>query len=152
MCTRPAPSASRSEISFCRDVVRARSRLATFAQAISRTTPTIDISTTSGVENSRRRSDTPFCAWQHVEMLRDEALAERLPTRRDILDLLLVDLPVDHVHRRVRLLRVTPGFSRAMTVTQRLRRLSRSFHVGVICAFIISGTMTSAAWPTCEAA
>ena len=30
-----------------------------------------------------------------------------------------------------------------MIVTQRLRRLSRSFQVGVICAFIIIGTMTS---------
>ena len=27
--------------------------------------------------------------------------------------------------------------------TQRMRRLSRSSHVGVICAFIISGTNTS---------
>ena len=37
----------------------------------------------------------------------------------------------------------TSGFRRAITVSQRLRRLSRSFHVGVICAFIITGTITS---------
>ena len=35
-----------------------------------------------------------------------------------------------------------------MTVSQRLRRLSRSFQVGVICAFIIIGTITSARAPT----
>ena len=43
-----------------------------------------------------------------------------------------------------------PGLSRPTTVTQRLRRLSRSFHVGVICAFIIIGTMMSAPLSTCR--
>ena len=35
-----------------------------------------------------------------------------------------------------------------MIVSHRLRRLSRSFQVGVICAFIIIGTMTSLFEPT----
>src|SRR5438309_9265763 len=36
---RRAPIARRTEISFCRDLLRASSRLATLAQAISRTSP-----------------------------------------------------------------------------------------------------------------
>ena len=61
---------------------------------------------------------------------------------------LLVDLPVDDVHLAPACSRDTPGLSRPTTVSQRLRRLSRSFHVGVICAFIIIGTMMSALVPT----
>ena len=45
---RPAPSANRTAISLCRPVARAISRLATFAHAISSTSPTIAISTQSG--------------------------------------------------------------------------------------------------------
>ena len=41
-----------------------------------------------------------------------------------------------------------PGFSRAMIVSQRLVRLCRSSQVGVICAFIITGTITSGLSPT----
>ena len=38
---------------------------------------------------------------------------------------------------------VTVGFRRAITVIQRLRRFWRSSQVGVICAFIAIGTITS---------
>ena len=75
---RPAPSASRTAISFCRDVDRASSRLATFAQAMSSTTPTMHISTMSGVENCRRMSESAAAGVEHFEMLADEALAERV--------------------------------------------------------------------------
>ncbi len=34
---------------------------------------------------------------------------------------------------------VMPGFRRPTMFTQRLARLSRSFQVGVICPFIVSG-------------
>ena len=43
---------------------------------------------------------------------------------------------------------VTVGFTRAITVIQRLRRFWRSSQVGVISAFIASGTMTSGFSPT----
>ena len=39
-CHRPAPMAARTAISFCREAARASNRLATLAQAISRTRPT----------------------------------------------------------------------------------------------------------------
>ncbi len=42
---RPAPSARRIAISFCRPVARASSRLATFAHAMRSTRPTIAINT-----------------------------------------------------------------------------------------------------------
>ena len=40
---------------------------------------------------------------------------------------------------------VMPGCRRPITLTQRLRRFSRSFHSGVICGFIITGTRTCVA-------
>ena len=52
---RRAPIARRTEISFCRDLLRASSRLATLAQAISRTSPATVIRMKSGFENSLRR-------------------------------------------------------------------------------------------------
>ena len=51
----PAPSASRTAISLCRVLARASSRLATLAQAMRSTTPTMPISRNSGRENSLRR-------------------------------------------------------------------------------------------------
>ena len=56
---RPAPSASRTAISFCRAAARASNRFATFAHAISITSPTIAINTISGFENCSRSSDCP---------------------------------------------------------------------------------------------
>ena len=61
--TRPraAPSATRIAISRRRTAARASSRFATFAQAISSTSPTITISATSARRYFSRRSETP-CA------------------------------------------------------------------------------------------
>ena len=53
-CRRDAPSDSRTAISFWRVKPRAISRLATLAHAISRTSPTMHISTMSAVEKSLR--------------------------------------------------------------------------------------------------
>ena len=44
---------------------------------------------------------------------------------------------------------VTPGARRAMTSSHIARRLPRPFQVGVICAFIASGTNSSSARPIC---
>ena len=52
---RVAPSDSRTAISRCRMNPRAMSRLATLAQAMSSTRPTMHISTISAVEKSLRR-------------------------------------------------------------------------------------------------
>ncbi len=59
MRPRLAPSASRTPISFCRAAARAISRLATLAQAISSTRPTMPISTAIGVLNPPRMPDKP---------------------------------------------------------------------------------------------
>ena len=48
---RLAPKARRTAISFCRAVARAIRRFATLAQAISRTSPTTAVSTSSGLSN-----------------------------------------------------------------------------------------------------
>jgi hypothetical protein len=60
-------------------------------------------------ENRRRELLTQigssFLARAQEQVLADEALAEALRRVGDLLELLLVDLPVDHVHRRFRLLR-----------------------------------------------
>ena len=53
---RAAPSAARIEISLRRNMARARSRLETFAQAISISAPTAAISTNKGVRR--------FPAWR----------------------------------------------------------------------------------------
>ena len=52
---RPAPSAARIAISFCRTAERASNRLATFAQAINRTRPTAPSRTNSFVLTSLTR-------------------------------------------------------------------------------------------------
>ena len=49
-----APTDSRTAISFCRATARAINRLATFAQAISSTSPTMHIRTTSAFEKLLR--------------------------------------------------------------------------------------------------
>ena len=54
MRRRPAPSAARIAISFCRVAARAKSRLATFAHAMARTKPTAP----SKMSNGRRTSPT----------------------------------------------------------------------------------------------
>ena len=59
---RLAPSARRKAISFCRTAARARSRLATFAHAISRTNPT------APSKNEQGRFDVAyqlFVQWRH---------------------------------------------------------------------------------------
>ena len=56
-----APRASRMLISFVRPVARARRRLATFAQAISKTNPTAIINTNSGSATRARKGEIP-CA------------------------------------------------------------------------------------------
>ena len=56
-CPREAPSDSRTAISRCRAKARAISRLATLAQAMSSTSPTMPISTSSGVEKSLRSGE-----------------------------------------------------------------------------------------------
>ena len=115
------------------------------AQAISSTTPTMHMRTTSGVENCVRMSERPRPAVSTSRCLVDEPLPERASDAFVMrLDFLLVDLLVDDVELHFGLLGRHAGLQAApMTVTQRLRRLSRSFQVGVICAFIIIGTMTS---------
>ena len=89
----PEPSASRSTISFRRAAVRASIRLATFAQAINSTTPTIDISTASGVEKRRRRSDSPRAPGSS---------SSRLATKRwaKVLDDVLISLTSCSLMRR----------------------------------------------------
>ncbi len=57
---RPAPNASRIAISFWRAVARAINRFAMFAQAINKTRPTSAISTSRGLANWRRSSESPF--------------------------------------------------------------------------------------------
>ena len=57
---RPAPRLKRMASSFWRAVARAISRLATFAQATSSTSPTIPMSATSGVLTCVRRSESPL--------------------------------------------------------------------------------------------
>ena len=61
-CRRDAPIDSRTAISRWRMNARAMSRLATFAQAIRRTRPTMHIRTISGVEKSLRRPEYPISA------------------------------------------------------------------------------------------
>ncbi len=77
---RRAPSARRSPISFCRAVARASRRFATLAQAMSRTSPTIDMSTTSGSANRPRRVDAPLAP--DVTVIRWSIRSRRLPGRR----------------------------------------------------------------------
>ena len=62
MRPRPAPSARRTANSFCRDVARAISRLATFAQAIRRTPTTVPISSQSGCLSCMRSGERPCAA------------------------------------------------------------------------------------------
>ena len=59
MRPRPAPSERRSANSRPRAVLRARSRLARFAHAMSSTAATVTISTTSGCEKLSRKFDWP---------------------------------------------------------------------------------------------
>src|ERR1035441_5102740 len=59
MRARPAPSARRTPISFCRAVARASSRFATLAQAMTSTSATTAISTYSGSAMLPRRLETP---------------------------------------------------------------------------------------------
>ena len=149
MRARLAPSARRTAISFCRDVERARSKLATLAQAIRSTTPTMHMRTTSGVENCVRMSEMPCPGRQHFEMFADEPLAKGLGRVGNGLDLILVNgLVQTTLSCTSAASAVTPGLRWPMIVTHRLRRLSRSFQVGVICAFIIIGTTTSLFEPT----
>ena len=56
---RPAPSARRTAVSFWRDDARVSSRLATLAHAISSTSPTMPMSTSSGVPDWSRRPEVP---------------------------------------------------------------------------------------------
>ena len=60
---RDAPIDRRTAISFCRANARAISRLATLAQAISSTRPTMHISTISAVEKLLRSSEYPVAAF-----------------------------------------------------------------------------------------
>ncbi len=57
---RLAPIERRTAISRCRDVARASSRFAVFAQAISSSKPTIAISAKSGARNRSRNADEPL--------------------------------------------------------------------------------------------
>ena len=59
---RLAPRLSRMATSFWRAVARAIRRLATLAQAMSSTRPTMAISTTSGADTCSRRLDMPVAA------------------------------------------------------------------------------------------
>ena len=59
---RPAPSASRTAISFCRAAARASISPATFAQAISKIMPTASIRTYKGSEYWLRCPTKPLCA------------------------------------------------------------------------------------------
>ena len=61
-CARPAPSASRSAISFCREDARAINRFARFEHAISSTSATIAINASRGFENCSRNCERPFDA------------------------------------------------------------------------------------------
>ncbi len=97
MRPRPAPSASRTAISFCREVDRASSRLATFAHAMSSTTPTMHMRTTSGVENCCAHVREAARSRENLEMLAHETLTERVGDIRERLNLLLVDLFVDDI-------------------------------------------------------
>ncbi len=69
MRARPAPSASRRLTSFCRAAARATRRLATFAHAMSSTSPTMAISTASGVLNPWRSPDSPRPAGSTTRLL-----------------------------------------------------------------------------------
>src|SRR5205823_11571293 len=63
---RPAPSASRNAISFCRAAPRASISPATFEQAISKIIPTANISTYKGFANRPRDPVNPVCAFTRV--------------------------------------------------------------------------------------
>ena len=142
MRPRLAPRASRTAISFCRAVARAISRLATLAQAISSTPPTMPSSSHSGCDSCWRIGDRPCAAGNRstcpfrncsrvyaVVLLKSAASTScsRMPWKNGCSAALAWS-------------RVTPGFNRPKTFTQRLRRFSTSSQFGVICAFIISGT------------
>jgi len=59
MRPRLAPSARRTQISFCRDAARAMSRLATFAHAMSSTPATMPSSSHSGCDSCFRIGERP---------------------------------------------------------------------------------------------
>ena len=65
---RVAPSDSRTEISFCLAKARAISRLATLAQAIRSTNPTMHINTISALEKSLRRPEYPVAAFSRCSV------------------------------------------------------------------------------------
>ncbi len=143
---RPAPSARRTAISFCRAEARLRSRFATLAHAISRTRPTIAINTRSGVSTPWRKSESPRAAGSSVICLaRKRSLNSSDPEAKAGTAVSSCSLTCRYStsNRALAASAVTPGLSRPMTLTQRLRRLSRSSHVGVSFAFIINGTNKS---------
>ena len=92
--------ASRTLISRCRPVARASIRLATLAQAMSSTSPTMPISTATGPDRSPRICDRPREASCSTQGLGAEAGLELLGRGRELrhrLELVGVDLLVAHV-------------------------------------------------------
>ena len=114
---RPAPRASRIATSFCRAVERAIIRLATFAHAISRTSPTIPITAHSRRRKVSLRYVLACAAWHHFQGHSQELLPV---IRRGVCEFLLLHFPrqdavEDGLKRGARLSMLTPGFMRAKT-------------------------------------
>ena len=138
---RLAPTARRTAISLLRVEARARSRLATLAQAISRTNPTMPIMSFNGTERSRTRSMCP-----------------RLPSTRAIalrnfFDFFGPEPGVADCSTRIDSAacarsRLTFGLSRPIKRAQpQLPFVSRRALPGMTCACIITGTYTSVVVP-----
>jgi len=143
---RGAPSASRTAISFCRVVARVSRRVATLAQAMSSTTPTIAISMIRGVEKSSRAFESPRAAeWSTSVFSRKRVLNESVASVKVSWSSASLICRYSTSSSALAAVAVSPGFSRPTTFTKRERRLMRSSSVGASCAFIISGTNTSAA-------
>ena len=96
---RPAPIASRTAISFCRDQARASSRLATLAQAISTTRPTMPASTSSGVFSRCCSSGRPCPPGRNTSFFATNVVQELLRAARQLARLALERLPVDDGQR-----------------------------------------------------
>ena len=77
---RPAPSARRTLISRCRPVARASIRLATLAQAMSNTSPTMPMSISAGALRVPRSGDNPReASWSVSVLAANRSLKAALP-------------------------------------------------------------------------
>jgi hypothetical protein len=141
---RVAPRASRTAISLSRAAARAMRRLATLAQAMSRTPPVRPMSRSRGVSSWRLRYDRPWPPGRTSSTLRRKASRASTEAFRKAASLTSISstLLKNGCRDAFAWARVTPGFSRPKALTNRDRRSLSASQRGVIWAFIIMGTKT----------